>query len=183
VHLFRLHSERQSLKQIFRLVVEKKIQVERGSTASETLQTYLRKVVGLLSSPLSNGFQQNQILDAVQEFEDIVAPGEREDLLAALESIRGNILRGISRITESKDVSSGPIVVMGSGNTVLVGSSQRIGEQRMSNFQISFGDNAVVHGDFVVATTIQNSFNKAANSPAKQDVKDQLKQLHKRLQR
>ncbi len=178
VHLFRLHSERQCLKQIFRLVVEKKIQVERGSAPSEALQGYLQKALGLLTSPLSNGFQQNGILAAVQEFEDIVAPGEREDLLAALESIRGNILRGISRITEPKDVSSGSIVVMGSGNTVLVGSSQRIGEQRMSNFQITFGDNATVHGDFVVATTIQNSFNKAANSSAKQDVKDQLKQLH-----
>ena len=44
---------------------------------------------------------------------------------------------------------------------------------------IKFGDYTNFNGDFIVANTIQNSFNKLSGSQASDEIKDKLKELNK----
>ena len=47
----------------------------------------------------------------------------------------------------------------------------------MTKYEIKFGDNAVISGDFIVANTIQNSFNRVQELEGNDDLKDNLKRL------
>jgi hypothetical protein len=83
----------------------------------------------------------------------------------------------VQAITSERQGESGRILVYGSGNTILVGSEQRIGSQTMTTFSVQIGDHATVHGDFAVAETIQNSFNKVKGANAPEDLKKALTEL------
>lgn len=178
IHLFRLHAERECLKRVLRIIAQGKFEVKLHTPSSDRLQDYLRNSAQFLSRDKSHGFNQKDILETVRQFEDIVVPGERNSVLAALKNIRGNIFRAIDQLTVPGKEASGSIYVLGSGNTILVGSTQKTGGQTVTNYQISIGDHAIFHGDFVVANTITNSFTKVKESGANQEIKDQLEKLH-----
>lgn len=47
----------------------------------------------------------------------------------------------------------------------------------MSKISVTLGDGTFIHGDFIVATSISNSFNKANSADISEDLKDLLKEL------
>lgn len=47
----------------------------------------------------------------------------------------------------------------------------------MHQYNIKLGDHNVVHGDFVVAERIQNSFNRASEGDGSANLREQLQQL------
>jgi hypothetical protein len=51
----------------------------------------------------------------------------------------------------------------------------------MHKYDIKLGDHNVVHGDFVVAERIQNSFNRASQPDGNAELREQLKQLAKEV--
>lgn len=70
----------------------------------------------------------------------------------------------------------------GSGSIHIFGSEVTIGNskkeiEKMSKISVQLGDNAIIHGDFVVANKIKDSFNKAASS----NVSDNLKAILENL--
>jgi len=56
-----------------------------------------------------------------------------------------------------------------------------IGGKSVSEYKINFGDNATVHGDVIVAQTIQDSFNKLKDGDANADLKAKLEALHRKV--
>lgn len=178
LHLLRLHAERECLKETLRSIAQGKIEVPRAEEASDRLQQYLRDSVRLLKREKRFGLPQSRILEAAQDFEDLVSPGERDTLLTQLARARVNILRSVKALASHEAAPvSGHFHIVGSGNTILVGSEQRIGSQIMTTYDIKIGDHATVHGDLVVAETIQNSFNKLRDSAASPELKDALTEL------
>jgi hypothetical protein len=181
LHLFRLHAERECLKQILRLIAQEKIPVESRTPAADRLQEYLLGAQRLLERQSRFGLPQSEILNAAQQFEDVVDEGERETLLAKLSQIRGNIRRFVERYTEEERDLTSRIHVVGSGNTIMVAKEQKIGRQVMTEYNIEFGDHTTFHGDFAVANSIQNSFNKARDSAVPKELQEALKQLSQQV--
>lgn len=62
------------------------------------------------------------------------------------------------------------------GSEVTIGNSKKEIE-KMSKISVQLGDNAIIHGDFVVANKIKDSFNKADSSNVSDNLKDILKNL------
>lgn len=50
-------------------------------------------------------------------------------------------------------------------------------QDKKNSIEVKFGNNAHISGDFIVAKSIENSFNKAANSNLETELKDLLKEL------
>lgn len=177
IHLFRLHAERECLKQILRLLSRSNLQPGDRTPSSDRLQKYLRDSMRLLSPDTHYGFSQSNILEAAQEFENIVTPGERTTLLAQLLNIRKNIYHGLEEFTLPGSDTTGKIHVIAQNVTIIEGEAKNIGGVSMTSYQINFGDNAKISGDFVVANTIQNSFNKISSSEVSEDLKAKFKEL------
>jgi hypothetical protein len=83
IHLFRLHAERESVKQLARLMIQGRI-----PATSDDSQAYLRDTFDLLKAPRKFGIDQPEILEAAYEFEDLLSPGERSTLLSLLQQAR-----------------------------------------------------------------------------------------------
>ena len=177
LHLFRFHAERECLKQVLRLVIQGKLQPAVHTDSSDKLQQYLLNCNRLFSKKTRYGLPHSKILEEIQRFEDIVNAGERATLLSQLSSIRKNIYRNVENFTKSGDDSRQNIYIYGPGNRIDVGLQQRIGGTEMTKYEIRIGDNVRFMGDFVVANTIQDSFNKISSSAASDEIKENLKQL------
>ena len=180
LHLFRLHAERECLKQLLRLIIHNKLHPETRTPASDCLQQYLLDSTRLLSRKARYGLSQSKLLDAVQKFEDLVSPGERETLLTHISdlNIRRNIYNNVKKFTIPEPDAAGVLQIIGHNTSVFVGKEQRIGGVTMTNYEMKFGDNTKISGDFVVANTIQNSFNKIAASDGSTELKKKLEELH-----
>lgn len=122
VHLLRVHAERECLKNVFRLIVQGKIIVPRRSKKGDVLQDYLRQSLSFLSRTRSYGIWKSGILETLQEFEDIVSPGQRQTLLKELSRIRGNIRRQVERFTASQARATSDISV-NNGATLVIGTN------------------------------------------------------------
>lgn len=179
LHLFRLHAERECLRQVFRLIILKKLQPGVHTASSDRLQRYLRDSMRLLSRETRYGLSECKIFDEALKVEDLVSPGERATLLAQLTMIntRRNVYHRLEEFTVAGADSVQDFHIIGNNTIVNVGRDQRIGGTDMSNYEIRFGDNAKFIGDFVVANTIQDSFNKISKSDASQELKEKLKEL------
>jgi hypothetical protein len=100
IHLFRLHAERECLSRVLRHLLVGKLSIERGTAASEALQAYLAAAGHLLNRETFYGLAQDQILAAAYDGLEVVATGEREDLLARLERARRSVRQKIEQATE-----------------------------------------------------------------------------------
>lgn len=101
LNLLRFHAELQAIKRIFRLIVTEKIEIDVEADATERLQDYLNRSIKLLEKQSAYGLPQTPILEVVQASQDLIAGGEREQLLARLENIRGNILKKIQKFSSN----------------------------------------------------------------------------------
>ena len=174
--LFRLHAERECLKQVLRMVTQGKIRFEHHSTSSERLQQYLNKSTRLLMNKTAYGLPE--MPEFLRKIEGIVAPGERATLLAHLQGIRKNLFDKVRKIIDDNDQNTFPkkIHIVGDANTIIFAHTVT-GDANMTQYQINFGNNVNFHGDFVVANTIQNSFNRATASDASEEIKRELSDL------
>jgi hypothetical protein len=100
IHLFRLHAERECLSRILRHLLVEKLSIERGAAASEALQAYFATAGRLLNRETFYGLAQDEIRGAAYEGLELVATGEREDLLARLERARRSVRQKIEQATE-----------------------------------------------------------------------------------
>lgn len=181
IHIFRLHAERECLKQIFRLISTGKLTVDEKTDGTGRLQQYFKEVLPVLNKEQRFGLPQSEMLKAVQQFEDVVEPGERETLLTALERIRGNVLRNVERYTAAQLMRSSSGVTLNiDGDRATINLDQVMGGKSVTNQTVTFGDNATIHGDFVVAKNIENAFN-AAQKASSPELKTALEELTKRV--
>ena len=170
LNLFRFHAELESIKQIFRLIVRKNIAVERGTLASDRLQRFLNDSIMLLSKETRDGIPPSAFLDIVQQAEDIITPGERTTLLAHLSDVRGNLLKSIEKFTEQKDKEDIKVIVTQTFNAA--DHRSNMNNQTLNNFG-TMGD-----VNQVAAQSIDNSFNKIAQSEASQELKVKFEELN-----
>lgn len=180
LQLFRLHAERQCLKQILRLIATEKLKVIQHTAVSDSLQKYLLDSIRTLRKEKRYGLPQSSILEAAEQFEDIVTEGERATLLSQLEHmhIRKNILNSVDQYTTArKDDASGTVYILADNSTIFYGGEQKLGGYSMTNYEIKFGDSTMITGDFGVANTIQNSFNKVSGANMPEELKQRLKEL------
>jgi hypothetical protein len=184
IHLFRLHAEREGLRQVLRAVGRRRreLDLEPHTDAFDALQDYLNRAIGLLERERAYGFEQSGLLEAAWESGNLVSPGERASLLAALEKARRNIVRKVERVTAERPERARIVNVFQQPRNVhlreeIIEEQTVIEEQSM--VKIHFGDHATIHGDFTVATAekIENSFNKAAAADAPGELKAKLEEL------
>jgi hypothetical protein len=171
LHLFRLHSEIECLKQVFRAITRRQLVVSNGSN-SDDLQWYLRSATRLLSRGESHGFRQLPILKAAMDAQYSVEPGDRETLLTE-DRIRPNILRQIKTLTEQSTQSRSQTI-----NIDLKGGTLTMEER---NISVSGEGNILNVAEYISGVTniVQQNVNK---SGASGEVKEMVKQLMDRVQ-
>jgi hypothetical protein len=107
IHLLRLHAEREALKQLLRLMSQKKL-----DPSSDEAQSYISDALGILNSPRKYGVEQPQLLEAAYESDELVNPGERASILAAMETARRHV-KVIVAETTSKPQPTGRVREVG----------------------------------------------------------------------
>jgi hypothetical protein len=180
LHLLRFHAELQTLRAVLRRIAKGSFPIIRGTEPADELQEFLRDAVRLISKDERHGVDQKGLLEATRSFFDFVSAGERDSLLFKLARIRRNVLRSIEAQTEVGPNSSQQIVVLGSAQFVNAHEIKTNGVT-MTNFNVKFGDYATVHGDLVVAQSIQDSFNSLQGSTTRDDLKTKLEELTKEV--
>lgn len=153
VHLCRLYAERECLKRVLRLVSSGKIEVQRGTEASERLQHFLSQSLRLLTGRPRFGFDYPRLFKLASNLHDLITPSERESMLEHLSSIRRSLRIRLEKATEPVPTPS----------TVTVTQNLFVGEN-MSQFN-NQNSKIGVQGDN--ATTSQISFDGEKNRPAK----------------
>jgi hypothetical protein len=181
IHLLRLHAERECLKQVLRQLAEGKIRVETGTPESDALQLYLNNCTRLLMRKSRFGLPTSRILRVAQNADDIVATGERVNILSAIQKIRRNIYYNVQRFTASPIYPESVFYNITSNGDIHIGKIAYKGDEHVTEYNVSFGDHNVVQGDFVVASTIQNSFNRIDSSKVAPNLKESLKTLHQQI--
>ncbi|MEO8578582.1 MAG: hypothetical protein ABI556_17860 [Gemmatimonadales bacterium] len=175
MHLFRLHAEREVLKNVLRALARSEIPFVRASQQSDALQKYLLNAVNLLSRKQRYGLPQTDFLMAAQDIEDFVTKGERATLLTSLEGARGNIVRAVERLTDGEQAAVNVAKAVGDKGASIVYLAK--GANMTSN-EITFGDNTVFHGDFVgIGNRLNDSMKRIGSSNANADLKAELETL------
>jgi hypothetical protein len=178
LNLLRLHAERDSIRQILRLIAQERIAIKRGTTSSERLQQYLDESVRLLSKEHRDNLPQSEILEAAQDYEDFVTPGERETLGAQLSSIRKTLLQRLEKITEQSRAQSG--IIYDIHATSVTFNYEQNGSKTVNTQTIDFGSgNTITDVNVVAARTIQESWNRTAGANINPELRNALQDLHK----
>lgn len=180
MHLLRFHAELQSLKTVLRTVVDNRFAVIRATPSCDELQEFLRDAFKLISKDERYGVDQKTLRTATGAFFAFVSAGERESLLFKLRQIRKNILRLVEAKTIVGPDSFHQITVIGDAHFLSASEIKTQGDT-MTNVNIKFGDCATVHGDLIVAQSIQNSFNTLQESTVKDTLKAKLEELTKEI--
>jgi hypothetical protein len=177
LNLFRLHAEKEGIKNILRLVSQQRLKIERGMSSSERLQEYLKDSIRLLTCNNRDGLPQSTMLEAAQNYDSIVNEGERSTLLTQLSSIRPNILKRVEQFTQEEPGRYGLVYTIKANNVTI--NNEQNGSKTVNNQTIDFGSgNNFRDVNVVAAKTIQDSFNRVANSNVKDELREALNILH-----
>jgi hypothetical protein len=171
IHLFRLHAERETLKEVLRQIKNKRLPLTE--TTTQEIQKYLDGSIELLERHTNFGFNQENLLESAKYLADLVAPWERATILSELDKARRTVIARVTRITEKS--IAGPQIVMDieSFNQVIVEGDQIVNDQ-----SLKIGDNAHIGTlNQVMAESIANSFNTIDKSQVNNDLKQKLKDL------
>jgi Effector-associated domain 1 len=125
IHLTRLHSLRESLAPVLRMVLDSRLTVTRNTEPSDRFQQYLDTALSFLERDKSYGFEQAPLLAAAYAAEQSASAQERLDLLTALQSIRPALRRQVARVLANENAV--PALVTSPGE--LTGEQ----EQRLSD--------------------------------------------------
>ncbi|HEY6763951.1 MAG TPA: hypothetical protein VI386_04205 [Candidatus Sulfotelmatobacter sp.] len=167
LHLVRLHSEAECLKQVFNAIIGRHLgALSNRSQENDNLQSYLKYSTRLLSQEESHGFRQGQIIRAAMEEQYLVEPNDREALLASLDQIRPNVLRSVKELTEQTVyVQPGGILNM---------------ENKTYKFSVSGTGNIVNVAEYM--SNVTNTVNQNVDSSgAGADAKNMVKELMNRV--
>lgn len=173
--LFRIHSERESIRQVFRLIAAKKIQISRRSETSDRLQAYLQRVIKILSKRAYQGLPQSEILDVAYHAEDLVTEGERATLLAELADIRRNVWKNVERFTQPE--RERPVYHITDNEKVII-IHEPFRRDVVTNQTVNISKSTVGDINQVAAQSIQDSFKKVSESSANDELKNQLIKLN-----
>jgi hypothetical protein len=106
IQLLRLHAERECLQQILWAIAEKKIDASPGTGPADILQEYLDGSIENLARESYAGLPQADI-QLAQQFEDLVNPEGRGELLEQLRGIRKNLIKKVARASGGPPENSG----------------------------------------------------------------------------
>lgn len=167
IHLFRLHTEREGLKEVLRLIRSGHLTLPPGS--SDPIQEYLDEAISLMERPQRFGLDQAALVDSAKYLFELITPGEKATILTQVKQARRNVVKKVEGIT-SKSVESASVSY--------IINNYGPGDVNMDNKSITMG-NVTNTGNFsvVVADTIERSFNTAAQAQASDALKDELKKL------
>jgi hypothetical protein len=188
VCLSRIHAERECLKETLRLLArpESKNVLALESAA---FQKYLIRAAGILLKKQFYGFDRSEVLEAAQEFDVMLIPGERETIVSELQNLSSppttmNALMelvnpakqpdSVREVTNNYYISRAREIAMGDINksneqsggskTITITGSQNVNvESTLTNVQMSVGAIA------------------AASDADKKQLQDLLKQLNDAL--
>jgi hypothetical protein len=149
--LSRLHTERECLKETLRLLSQSQYS-SKLAVSSFCFQKYLRHSIELLMKTRRYGFDQYVILEAAQEFDSALTPGERDTILSELSnlSIGREIIGGLRKQQELRQnyqttvqLGSGSIFEMIMGDQYKAGQAGALGpgaHAQDMNFQQIWND-------------------------------------------
>ncbi len=167
--LSRLHAERECLKEILSLVAQPNCRSSMA-LADAAFREYLTHAVGLLVRRQYYGFEQSDILEAAQEFDALLTPGDRETLFAELGGITvgKTVLKHLEELTKPGKYSAGSITVFEAGSR----QEKAMGDINKVVGQGVAGRNAHVHD-----VTFQQMWNQAGGNINLGKLADELSQL------
>jgi hypothetical protein len=170
IHLFRLHAERECLKQVLRLISKGQLAVT-DTPGPSALAEYLDYSATQLSREWREGLPQGDILKAAYEFDTIMAEGERADLLAAITTARRPLQRRLTQLT------SAAVVINIGKNLGSIGGFTTVNDKSQTITNSTITNSTLVIGDAI--TKVTNSIQASSSSDA---VKDALLTLTKAVE-
>lgn len=178
--LFRLHAEQQVLAQVLRWMAQGAIGYEAGSSASESLESYLNTTTRVIFQDRRNGMDQGAIRDVLAAYEWVMGAGERDLLFQLLGRARRQVLQKVKRFTEPRPAGVRDMYVSIYGNTITEGQLNIMANGTQQIVTTNYGSNNVFHGDAIAAGNITESFNTASKAP-NSEIQDALQALTKNI--
>lgn len=177
LNLFRIHAERESVKNVFRLITQGKIEIRRNTEPTERLQLYLDKITNILSKKTFDGLPQSAIVTTAYNAMDLVNDGERATLLTQLSDIRRNIFYKVEALTQPRVQEATIYNISSLGKVTVIHQPDR--SETVNNQTLNITGSTVGDINQTAADSIQNSFNKTLQSEANDELKNLLTDLSK----
>jgi hypothetical protein len=173
IHLFRLHAEREVLRQTLRLLAQGKLTVERGTDGSDRLQRYLTQAVQALRKDVRYGVQQSEILRVAYGYDELVGEGDLPSLQQSLSDARRNVSRLVEGYVTDTLGQTGPLSVH--IERAYMGEVISVSDQSKS---VRIGHvGGSITGIVGIDSKIEDSFKRIETAQANEELKALLAQL------
>ena len=148
IHLLRLHAEREALRALLTVVMQRRLDITKDPNLSDSVQQYLNDAIRAVNRPARHGIVQIGMIEVARAAFDDIFPGET----ATLESMRHQVGSKVDAFLKRSRTQARTI-------------NEYHYHGEYMNTTITLG-NVSVSGDFnlVTAKKIENSFNKAASA-------------------
>jgi hypothetical protein len=151
--ILRLNAEQESIKNVLRLISQKKIVITPDNESCEKLQQYLNRSTKKFLNKSSFGLPQHELLDELLKFEDIVNESERVLLLEETKKIRKQIKKKLDEFSNSyKKIPQTVITVQNINNRTEITNIEEV----IVGDKFSDISNSTIYNK----STFDNSFNK-----------------------
>jgi hypothetical protein len=177
IHLSRLHSEREALRNILRLVAEKRLDIGSRTPAADRLQEYLNAQVQTVQRPRRFGFDQEPLLEAAYASQGLVDGGIRASLDSELDRARRNYARNVQLALAQQTIHSAAIYDLGEPREAGVIYDYRGATVYDMQKKIEMGDVGQLSGFVGFDNVVAGSFNKIESSGVGADAQEVLKAL------
>lgn len=168
LHLARLHSEREALRGVLRLLALGQIPVVRNSPGSENLQVFLDRAYDIFFQKKRYGIESTQLLEAAYAIDDLISEDDRPALEQSLSMMRRSVSRKVGAII---DRVQGQAVRIDNANIW-------VEEGNVVDKRVSVDNRGGIFTGVAGADAeINSSFNTLANSDTAPELKAQLEQL------
>jgi hypothetical protein len=176
INIFRVHAERQCAKEVLRLITQGKLSSSQHLNGASRIGKYIESSLSYLYKPDLERSDCSETLKAIYEMDSLISVGERKSIVTQLTDVKSRFTHAIKDWPATKPNVPQSMHVI--GGTVVLGNYEQKGDNNVSTYNVSLGDNNTVAGDFVVAETIQNSFNKTKALKRNPELVEKLKTLH-----
>jgi hypothetical protein len=177
IHLSRLHSEREALRNILRLVAEKRLDIGSRTPAADRLQEYLNDQVLMVRRARRFGFDQEPILEAAYASQGLVDVGIRASLDSELHRARRNYARNVQLALAQQTTQSTAIYDLGEPREAGVIYDYRGATVYDMQKKIEISDVGQLSGFVGFDNIVTGSFNKIESSGVGGDAQELLKAL------
>jgi hypothetical protein len=169
-HLARVHTERECLKEVLRLIDIERLPIDAASPSGERLQDYLRAAFRRLNRPTFEGLPQESLARAMEDGYDAITEEQRDRIMSRLAKARPSVMR---EATAGLATSAG-VATNIFAETIMVSSGGIVGGS--GNQVVNLAAGASIHGP-VVNGVIRDSFNVIEKSNASTELKAELTNL------